>query len=245
MIEQGFKIEGFEAITSQQMYRIENNGEIKLGMKKVLMMENAGNRISDHLLEKFKEGIFNKKIIAVSGMGNNGGDAMVAIRHLSGYIMSKVPKMKNDNIVICLLGKPSQLKTIESITNWNIIKNMDSVKKIDMDKNSAEEIANEISTSDIIIDGLFGTGIKGNIKEPFSSMIDTINQQRSKSYILSVDIPSGMDPDTGEILDKSIKADTTITFHRIKHGILKNQEFCGDILPVKIGIPHEAEIGEI
>ena len=66
---------------------------------------------------------------------------------------------------------------------------------------------------------------------------------KSKSFILSVDIPSGLNPDTGEIDDKAIKADTTITFHRIKQGLVKNVEQCGKILPVKIGIPIEAELG--
>ena len=114
-----------------------------------------------------------------------------------------------------------------------------------MDAENLNDIEMEIESSDIIIDGIFGTGINGIIKDPFSKIIDKINQQKTKSFILSVDIPSGLNPDTGEIYDKSIKTNTTITFHRIKHGLLKNIECSGEILPVKIGIPIEAEMDVI
>ncbi len=234
---------GFEPITSQQMYRIENNGEEILGMRKILMMENAGSRVSDFLLNYFKEDLDKKKIVSICGMGNNGGDAIVANRHLSGYLSSNSSATNNNNLVLALAGKPGLIKTEESRTNWNIVKKINSIKKIFFDtENGIKDLEEEIENSDIIIDGLFGTGIKGTIKHPYSRVIDKINQQKSKSFILSVDIPSGLNPDDGEINDKCVKADTTITFHRIKQGLLKNSEYSGNILPVKIGIPIEAEM---
>jgi NAD(P)H-hydrate epimerase len=101
-----------------------------------------------------------------------------------------------------------------------------------------KEIARMINAADIIIDGIFGTGIKGTIKEPHSSMIDAIN--RSKAYKVAVDVPSGLDPDTGEVHDKCVKADATITFHRMKKGLLKKR-VCGKIIVEPIGIPPDAE----
>jgi NAD(P)H-hydrate epimerase len=114
---------GFEPITAQQMYRIENNGEEILGMKKILMMENAGSRVSDFLLGYFKD-LSKKKVVSICGMGNNGGDAMVANRHLSGYLSSKFPASDNNNIklVLALSGKPDLIKNEESRANWNIVK---------------------------------------------------------------------------------------------------------------------------
>jgi NAD(P)H-hydrate epimerase len=234
---------GFEPISSHQMYKIEDNGEKVYGMKKLLMMENAGSKISDFLIEHFKDDLNEKIIVAICGLGNNGGDAIVASRHLSGYISSKFPTT-NNNLVVILLGKPDQIKTEESKTNWKIIEKINSIKKVffNIEDDNIKDIEIEIKRSDILIDGLLGTGIKGTIKEPFSNVIDKINQQKTKSFILSVDIPSGLNPDTGEINDKSVKADTTITFHRIKNGLLKNGEQGGKILPVKIGIPIEAEM---
>jgi NAD(P)H-hydrate epimerase len=235
---------GFEPITSQQMYTIENNGERILGLSKLLMMENAGSKISDFLINYFKDNLNEKKIVSVCGLGNNGGDAIVANRHISAYLSSKF-STTNGNLVLILLGKSDQIKTEESKTNWKIIEKIKNIKKLSLDAENINDIEMEIESSDIIIDGIFGTGINGIIKDPFSKIIDKINQQKTKSFILSVDIPSGLNPDTGEIYDKSIKANTTITFHRIKHGLLKNIEYSGEILPVKIGIPIEAEMDVI
>ena len=235
---------GFEPITSQQMYTIENNGERILGLSKLLMMENAGSKISDFLINYFKDNLNEKKIVSLCGLGNNGGDVIVANRHISGYLSSKF-STTNDNLVLVLLGKSDQIKTEESKTNWKIIEKIKNIKKLSLDAENINDIEMEIESSDIIIDGIFGTGINGIIKDPFSKIIDKINQQKTKSFILSVDIPSGLNPDTGEIYDKSIKANTTITFHRIKHGLLKNIEYSGEILPVKIGIPIEAEMDVI
>jgi NAD(P)H-hydrate epimerase len=235
---------GFEPITSQQMYTIENNGEKILGLSKLLMMENAGSKISDFLINYFKDNLNEKKIVSLCGLGNNGGDVIVANRHISGYISSKF-STTNDNLVLVLLGKSDQIKTEEAITNWKIIEKIKNIRKLSLDAENLNDIEMEIESSDIIIDGIFGTGINGIIKDPFSKIIDKINQQKTKSFILSVDIPSGLNPNTGEIYDKSIKANTTITFHRIKHGLLKNIEYSGEILPVKIGIPIEAEMDVI
>jgi hydroxyethylthiazole kinase-like uncharacterized protein yjeF len=242
MNENNYEIEkGFEPITSQQMYKIENNGEKMFGMRKLLMMENAGSRISDFLINYFKDNLSKKKIVSVCGLGNNGGDAIVASRHLSGYLTSKFSTTNNNNLVLILIGNPNDIKTEESKINWKIIEKINSIKKIFLDSNNIKDIEMEIKNADIIVDGLFGTGIDGSIKNPFSMIIDIINQQQAKSFILSVDVPSGLNPDTGEIYDKSVKAKATITFHRIKSGLLKNIEYSGKIIPVKIGIPVEAE----
>ena len=236
---------GYESITSDQMYQIENNGEKIIGMRKLLMMENAGAKISEFLIDYFGDALSNKKIVSICGLGNNGGDTIVANRHISAYLSSKFSIKDNSNLILVLLGNAEQIKTEESKTNWKIIEKVHSIKKIIFNTESKTAIEMEIEKSDIIIDGLIGTGIKGKLKEPYSSLIDKINHQKSKSFILSVDIPSGLNPDTGKIDDKSIKADVTITFHRIKQGLLKNAEHCGNIFPVKIGIPIEAEVGVV
>ena len=233
----------YEPITSEQMYQIEDNGEKKIGMRKLLMMENAGSKVAEFILESFRDDLVNKKIVSICGLGNNGGDAIVANRHISAYLSSKYSTKDNNNLVLVLLGSYEQIKTEEAKVNWNIIEKVHSIKKIIFNTENKAKIEMEIEKSDIIIDGLIGTGIKGKLKDPYSSLIDKINYQKAKSFILSVDIPSGLNPDTGEIDDKSIKADVTITFHRIKRGLLKNVEQCGKILPVKIGIPIEAETG--
>lgn len=242
MEDNNYMIEkGFEPISSDQMYQIENKGESEYHMKKILMMENAGNRIADFLINEFKEKLIESSIVAICGSGNNGGDALVALRHLSGHILSKEHNKKNRNLSVVLLARRDGLKTHESNMNWKIIEKMDSIQKFTLESSSLLEIENVIDSSSIIIDGIFGTGIKGSINEPLFNVMNKINQRRTTSHILSVDIPSGLNPDTGEIQNIVISADTTITFHRLKNGMLKNSKVCGNIIVKKIGIPYEVE----
>ena len=94
---------------------------------------------------------------------------------------------------------------------------------------------------DIIFDGILGTGISGEIREPQASAITFIN--KSNAFKLAVDVPSGVDPDTGNKNSPHVIADITVTFHRMKVGMPKAKDVCGEIFVEKIGIPPEAEIG--
>jgi NAD(P)H-hydrate epimerase len=222
-------------ISSDQMYEIENVGHDKFGMKKAIMMENAGFGIADFIIKRFKnKGISKLKILAVCGTGNNGGDAMVASRHLACL---------NINLRVILIGDSSSIKTEEATTNFQIINKMNRTIELinlkDIDLKTKKEILN----ADIIIDGIFGTGIKGNIQDPHLSAIKLIN--KSRAYIISVDIPSGLNPNNGEVVSDCIRADTTITFHRIKQGLLNNKKYTGSLILKNIGIPIEVEEGII
>ena len=93
---------------------------------------------------------------------------------------------------------------------------------------------------DIIIDGILGTGISGEIREPHASAITFINE--SNTNTVAVDVPSGLNPDTGETNKRCVDANMTVTFHRMKVGMPKRKDVCGEIFVEKIGIPPEAEI---
>ena len=219
-------------ITSDQMYRIEENGESVLGMRRFLMMENAGHGVADFVAHKFKN-LKNKRIVTVCGTGNNGGDGFVASRHLAGY---------GAKMTVILLGSPSDLRSEEARLNWGIIEKMDSIEII-FGKELTDEVKTRIARAHIILDSIFGTGIKGEIREPYTSAIDTIN--KSKAYVLAVDIPSGFDPNTGQIHEKCVRADATITFHRPKVGLAKGKKYTGPVHVEWIGIPPEAESGVV
>jgi len=219
-------------ITSDQMYRIEENGESVLGMRRFLMMENAGHGVADFVAHKFKN-LKNKRIATVCGTGNNGGDGFVASRHLAGY---------GAKVTVILLGSPSDLRSEEARLNWGIIEKMDSIEII-FGKELTDEVKTRIARAHIILDSIFGTGIKGEIREPYTSAIDAIN--KSKAYVLAVDIPSGFDPNTGQIHEKCVRADATITFHRPKVGLAKGKKYTGPVHLEFIGIPPEAESGVV
>ena len=211
-------------ISVDQMYQIENNGH-DMGFLKKFMMENAGAAAVKRLVEKLDD-VQSKNVLVFVGLGNNGGDGLVMARHLAGY---------GANVTVMLLGTPEKIKTEESNWNWSILKKMPSVKLMH------GEPINFDFKPDVIIDGILGTGITGEIREPYASAINFINE--SDCYKFAVDVPSGVDPQTGETANIFVKADMTVTFHKMKQGIPKRKDLTGELFAEKIGIPPEAEKG--
>jgi NAD(P)H-hydrate epimerase len=217
------------------MYKIEENAEANFGVRRMYMMENAGHGLADFIkfqMEEMNTKIVEKRrIVAVCGGGNNGGDAMVCMRHLSYYPEAKY--------TVLLLVDPHELRTEEARANWTILKRLKSIESLWSDQ--IDQIKDRILDSDVLIDGILGTGVSGSIREPHSSAIDFIN--KSGAYIFSVDIPSGLDPNTGLVHDKCVRANATVTFHRIKKGLLNSEKYSGQIHLEHIGIPRDAETG--
>ena len=211
-------------ITVDQMYKIENKGH-DMGFLKKFMMENAGAAAVKRLVDKL-ENIELKNILIFVGLGNNGGDGLVMARHLAGY---------GAKVTVMLLGTPENIKTDESNWNWSILQKMPSVKLMSGDSFEVD------FNPDVIIDGILGTGISGDIREPYASAINYINQ--ANCYKFAVDVPSGLDPQTGETANICSKCDMTVTFHKMKQGIPKRKDLTGELFAEKIGIPPEAEEG--
>jgi len=209
-------------ITVKQMMQIENNGH-EMGFLKKFMMENAGSAAAKKLAEKFND-LTSKNVLVFAGLGNNGGDGLVIARHLAGY---------DAKVKVVLLGNPEKIKTEESQWNWNLLEKMPSIELMSGGNPDFNHIP------DIIVDGILGTGISGEIREPYASAIQFINN--SNAFTLSVDVPSGLDPDTGDTANICVKADVTVTFHKMKVGMPKRNDLCGKIFVEKIGIPPEAE----
>ena len=206
-----------EAITSKQMRAIDLNATY-LGISRLELMENAGRAIASTVRERLTKG----KITILAGRGNNGGDALVAARYLEGF-----------NIHVILLGHAREIRTKEAKTNWDKLKNTGIILR---EINSPEDLDTTcIASSDVIIDAIFGTGVHGKIGEPEATTIDLINA--SSAFVVSVDVPSGMNPDTG-MGEKMVNPDITITFHKMKRGLVN----APNVKAVDIGIPKDAEL---
>jgi len=212
-----------KTITSRQMDALDTNCEF-LGLSRLQLMENAGSAVSAEVMSLPTR----ERVLIVAGKGNNGGDGFVAARHLVGY-----------DVTVILLGKINEVKTKEATKNLTIL-NKTGIPIIEVTNPTALE-PSYFSDCDVIVDAIFGTGIKGKIREPESTAIDMINASIAK--VVSVDVPSGMDPDTGQ-LEKAVKANVTVTFHLPKPGLLElhSQEYVGEIAVADIGIPYEAEL---
>jgi len=207
------------------MKKQEDDAE-NLGISKLLLMENAGASVSLSI-KKILNDLTNKNIVVVGGNGNNGGDAMVCARHLTYY---------GPNIEFFMLSESKYIKTDECRSNWHILKKLSSLKKFEYQSdNFLEKLSSSLDNADLVVDGMIGTGIAGKLHNPFSKVIDLINA--TSSIKVSVDIPSGLDPDTGNVMDKAVKSDYTVTFHALKTGLVNNNIFTGQIILLPIGIP--------
>jgi len=211
-------------ITVDQMYNIENQGH-DMGFLKKFMMENAGAAAVRRLIEGYGD-VSSKKILIFAGMGNNGGDGLVMARHLAGY---------GANVTVKLLGSVDKIKTEESSWNWGILEKMPSVALL-----TGDQVKFDLAP-DVIVDGILGTGISSEIREPYASAVNYINQ--ANCFKFAVDVPSGLDPQTGKTANIVVKCDMTVTFHKMKRGIPKRRDLTGELFAEKIGIPPEAEEG--
>ena len=209
-------------ISVDQMYQIENRGH-DMGFLKKFMMENAGAAAVRRLVEKTGS-VESKNVVIFVGLGNNGGDGLVMARHLAGH---------GAKVTVMLLGNPEKIKTEESNWNWSILEKMTSVKLM------SDDPINFDFKPDVLVDAILGTGITGEIREPYASAINYINQ--TECYKFAVDVPSGLDPQTGETANIYTKCDMTVTFHKMKQGIPKRKDLTGELFVEKIGIPPEAE----
>src|SRR3989344_7972226 len=180
-------------ITSQEMRQLEDN----CGIPRIVLMENAGRGIARILKEKFD--LKNKRILIIAYHGNNGGDGFAAARYLCD----------DAEVDVLFVGDESKLKN-EALANFRKIENNKKIQLLTLE-------ALDFSDYDIILDGIFGTGIEGEIKDPLATLIKNLN--KTKAYKVSIDIPSGINPDTGEKANAAFEPDLIITMHELKRGL--------------------------
>jgi len=224
-------LSGWGGISSLEMAAIDENAEW-LGVSRSLLMENAGAWVA-RVTYQWLGGLSRKKIIVFCGTGNNGGDGFVAARHLAGL---------GAEVIVILIGDPGRIRTSEARRNFEVISSLRESIELHVVKtlNELDPLREKIGEAEAIIDAVFGTGIRGEIREPWRSAIQLINS--AKALKISVDIPSGVNPDTGEVMDVAVNANVTVTFHRPKLGMPAAADYCGEVIIAPIGIPPEAEL---
>jgi len=200
-----------------------------LGVNRILLMENAGRGLADFIL-KICEANSCSNIIILAGKGGNGGDGMVAARHLA----------RNNQVSISLLGSHGEIKKKSTLLNWIILKNMSQSLELTEIKNVKDLELYDIGSKTIVVDAIFGTGIKGEIRGFYRNVIKTVNSWGNDgATIVSADTPSGLNPDSGTVSNIHVKAHHTCVFHRKKTGL--NSANAGNLHVLPIGIPPEAE----
>ncbi len=188
--------------TAAQMREMDGKA-IEAGIPDVVLMENASIK-SFYALRDRLGSFEGKLVVAFVGAGNNGGDALAISRHLHNA---------GANVFIYILTKREKLGGSPEI-NYNIVKNMGIEHRF---VNSEDDFNFElIQEADIIVDGIFGTGLSREVGGLFRHAIELINT--SPAFVLAVDIPSGIKADTGEVMGVAVEADLTVTFAMAKPG---------------------------
>ncbi len=210
-------------LTASQARKIDVYARESLGVPVSILMENAGRSVAEEALRVLGK---KSRVAVFCGKGNNGGDGFVAARHLLA---------KGITPDIFLTAKLSEVKA-EARRNLNILLNLGcDIKKIDSDKSALLQYNN--IRYDIIIDAILGTGAKSEVTGTLKRLVAAINH--AKSYILSIDIPSGLDATTGRVLGCCIHADQTITFIAKKKAMISRngKKYCGQVKVVDLGVP--------
>ncbi len=174
-------------------------------------------------------------VLILCGPGNNGGDGLVAARHLAAHDIGS-------EVVLLANRKPS---TQDAALNWDRLEGIDLVHRVSTVRDADVALYfNGIERAGLVIDALLGTGVSGALREPVRTAVDVVIRARENLVpVLAVDTPTSVDLSTGEASDPVVRADATITFHRPKQGLLTRTGslLAGRVLVAPIGIPADAD----
>lgn len=212
--------------TGEQMREIDKYTIETLGIPGIVLMENAALSVVNQIISR---GNF-KSAVVFAGSGNNGGDGFAIARHLFN---------KGYDIKVFVLNNMSSIKGDAKI-NLDILFKMGVYVMEVSQKENLKFAEKSVKDCDVIIDAIFGTGFKGEVKGITRDVIDIING--AKKYVVSVDIPSGVEADTGKVYGTCVKADLTITFQLPKIGLVVHPglDMVGELVVSDIGIPQQA-----
>jgi NAD(P)H-hydrate epimerase len=214
-----------KAVTTEQIRQLDQQ-TISLGTPGEELMERAGYAVARATMKILRR-LEARSVLLFAGKGNNGGDAIVAARHLAGAGCQPA---------LVLLCKRNELQG-DPLAHFQ--KLVSAVKVSELP--SLEELAEVVGELEpaVVVDGLLGTGLSGEVREPYATAIKVINGLHRP--VVAIDIPSGLDSDTGEVRGVCVRAQTTVTMGLPKIGLLKPAalEFVGRIETVDIGIPRK------
>jgi len=217
---------GEATVSNDEMQIAELNSEY-LGVSHFQLMEAVGANLAREIANRTLTGKSNPRIHVFSGPGKNGGDGFATARHLASL---------GFRVKVTLIGKTSDVKDEAAKHQLDAILRMTDSIEFESLSDSSQIRPVE---ADVLLDALLGWGVSGDLRQPLLGAVRMVN--RSRGYKTGLDLPSGLDSDTGEPHGEAVKADLTISLHKIKQGLLKGREYAGETISLPIGIPPEAE----
>lgn len=215
-------------LTAKQMGEVDRLTTERYGIPSLLLMENAGRSVADELQKAFQN-ISKKQVLVFCGTGNNGGDGLVAARHLAA-------RGCTPEVWIC--GDPLRFKG-DALENWKMAQTLNLHIRILPDPDERAALLKRTPYPDVIVDGLFGTGLSKPIGPEFRPAIEWINEAHSRSFVVSVDLPSGVFADSPVVEGIAIQAGLTVTFTSLKPALVfpPAADKAGRVVVAPIGSP--------
>ena len=209
-------------LNASEMSQVDRTTIDEVQIPGVVLMENAGCGVVEEI-ERILGDVFDKQVVIFCGKGNNGGDGYVIARHLYN---------RGAKVAVFLAGEKEKIKG-DALINLNILENMG----IEAREIASMEQIPSFPQLDLIVDALLGTGVTGPVVGFLSELIEYMNSLNSP--IISVDLPSGMETDTGAVYGACIKAEMTVTMAHLKTGMLFSpaRDMAGEIVVVDISVP--------
>jgi len=213
-----------EIVTSREMRALELNSEY-FGVSRLQLMENAGRLVAAEISSRFKPK--KTRVTVFCGLGGNGGDGFVAARHLAclGF-----------RVEVILAGRGNEIVDKAARKNWHALQALKDTIVLHEVYDSTVIPSIE---AEVVVDALLGIGLKGSLRPPVLQLVKKINSL--KTFRVAVDVPTGIDSDSGDVLGEAVKADLTITFHKSKPGLAKAKRYTGELVIHDIGLPKEFE----
>lgn len=212
--------------TAQQMQALDRKTIGEIGIPGIVLMENAGRGAATTFVSFFSE-VQRKKTVIVCGRGNNGGDGFVVARYLRNWNLS---------VKVLLLCHPEALQG-DARTNYEIFFRMGGEILACPDQEAFEKSKSILWEADLLVDAIFGTGLHAEVSGFYRELIDQLNGLGKP--VMAIDIPSGLDANTGRPLGAAVRASLTVTFGlpKVGHLIPPGPEYTGKLRVIDIGIP--------
>jgi len=216
-------------LTREESRLVDQIAIEQYGLSGLVLMENAGRGVVDRLERIGIDG----PIAICCGKGNNAGDGFVIARHLL---------LRGHKAIVHCFAPPSEL-TGDAAVNFSILEKSNAPIVVQSDSFDDAELIVALEKSDWIIDALLGTGAKGAPRPPIDQVVRLINEQKTSrgARVLAIDLPSGLDCETGEASPTTIQADATCTFVTAKTGFMNPEaaQYVGDLYVLDIGAPRK------
>ncbi len=237
MTDSGFEGEeegiGVRVVTAKQMRELEQTAIHEYGIPSMLLMENAAIAVIKEIRQHFEarglSELTNVKGLIFAGKGNNGGDGLAIARHLHNLGM---------DITVFLLARPEAFSG-DAALNLRLVQGLGVKCYLIEEEGQLKLVRLALNQADVVVDAIFGTGMRGALPPLAEACVEEIN--RGQVYVVAVDLPSGLEADTGKTYRMAVRANTTVTFGlpKLGHFLGSGPEYTGKLVVEAISIPEK------